>query len=135
MTPRGHIAEYRQNRVAGADAMDNPHRTVMLLLQGAIEETRRAENALAEKDLPGKVDCIDRALDIVDVLRAGLDHQAGGQIAGGLEALYVYIGECLVQANAGNRVEPLQEAIRLLSEIASAWAAIPPEKRQTTATP
>lgn len=126
MTPRGHIAEYRQNRVAGMDSADDPHRTILLLLQGVIERVRLAEHAIDTGDVPAKITAIGGALDILDVLRASLDHQAGGQIAGGLEALYVYISECLVQANAGNRKQPLAEALKLLSEITSAWAAIPP---------
>ncbi len=125
MTPRGHIAEYRQNRLAGVEAGDDPHRTILLLLQGAIERIRMAESAMNQGDVPAKLEAISSALDILDVLRASLDHQAGGQIAGGLESLYVYVGECLVQANAGNQRAPLDEAIRLLSEITSAWAAIP----------
>ena len=132
MTPRGHIAEYRQNRVAGVQTADDPHRTILLLLQGAIERIRMAENAMTEGNLPAKLEAISSALDILDVLRASLDHKAGGQIAGGLEALYVYIGECLVQANAGNKREPLDEAIRLLSEITNAWAAIPAQLAAAT---
>lgn len=127
MSNRGHIAEYRQNRTAGAQASDDPHRTITLLLQGAIERIRLAERAMAEGNVAEKLEAIDRALDIVDVLRASLDHEAGGQIAGGLEALYTYISELLVQGNAGNQPAPLAESIKLLGEIVSAWAAISPQ--------
>lgn len=125
MTPRGHIAEYRQNRTAGVESTTDPHRTILLLLQGAIERVRMADLAMERGDLSGKLESINNALDVIDVLMASLDHKAGGQIAAGLEALYAYMTEQLVKANAGNKREPLAEVIRLLTEIISAWAAIP----------
>lgn len=124
MTP-SHIAEYRQNRTAGVDNASDPHRTILLLLQGAIERVRMADRAMEQGDFRAKLESIDIALDVIDVLRASLDHQAGGEIAGSLEALYVYMGERLVQANAANDRKPLAEVINLLSDIVTAWAAIP----------
>lgn len=125
MSPRAEIAEYRQNRFAGVDVEADPHRAVMLLLQGGIERMRQADAAIAAGRTDIKIAAINAALDILDVLRASLNHDEGGQIAGGLEALYTYIGERLVQANAGNDREHLAECIRLLSDIASAWAEVP----------
>lgn len=119
------ISEYRQTRTAGLNPGEDPHRTVMLLLQGAIERVRRADAAIQQEAVPTKLTAVSQTLDILDVLRASLDHQAGGQIAGGLDSLYEYISQRLVQANATNNREHLAEAVRLLSEIASAWAEVP----------
>lgn len=125
MSPSAHIAEYRQNRFVGESVESDPHRTVMLLLQGAIERARAADAAIVGNRIDIKVTSINSAMDILEVLQASLDHDAGGNIAGGLESLYAYIIERLAQANALNNREYLAESIRLLSEIASAWAEIP----------
>lgn len=125
MPPSAHIAEYRQNRHAGVDAENDPHRTVMLLLQGAIERVRMADAAIVGGRVDVKINALNGAMDILEVLRASLDHQAGGNIADSLDALYAYIIERLVQANAGNNRDYLAEAVRLLSEIAGAWAEVP----------
>lgn len=125
MSPSAHIAEYRQNRFVGESVESDPHRTVMLLLQGAIERARAADAAIVGNRIDIKVTSINSAMDILEVLQASLDHEAGGNIAGGLESLYAYIIERLAQANALNNREYLAESIRLLSEIASAWAEIP----------
>ncbi|HEX5754753.1 MAG TPA: flagellar export chaperone FliS [Arenimonas sp.] len=119
------ISEYRQTRTAGLNPGDDPHRTVLLLLQGAIERVRSADAAIQQGAVQTKLTAIRQTLDILDVLRASLDHQAGGPIAGGLDSLYEYVSQRLVQANAVNNREHLAEAARLLSEIATAWAEVP----------
>lgn len=119
--PRHTIDQYRQTRQATGD---NPHRVIALLLGGALERIHRAEAALGRGDRPAKIAAIQSALEILDGLRLSLDHEAGGEIARGLETLYEYVSFRLIEANAGDDAGLLQEAARLLAEIDSAWAAI-----------
>jgi len=51
--------------------------------------------------------------------------KAGGDIALNLDALYEYMCQRLMQANASNKPEWLDEVSRLLGEIRSAWLSIP----------
>lgn len=62
-------------------------------------------------------------------MRASLDFGAGGELAANLDSLYDYMVRQLAKANAGDRVETLDEVLRLLGEIRSAWVLIPPEAR------
>ncbi|MFZ5757649.1 MAG: flagellar export chaperone FliS [Pseudomonadota bacterium] len=123
-----YIAHYRQTR--HADSGD-PHHVVALLLAGAIERVRAAEGAMRQNDVANKTRLLGSALDIVEGLRLSLDHDAGGEIAGRLEALYDYMTFRLVEANLRNDPMRLQEVASLLSDIESAWAAIPPSARET----
>lgn len=120
---RGVVAQYRQTHSAAADS--DPHRVIALLLTGAIEQARRAGTCIARNDVPGKLEAIRRALDILDALRLSLDHQAGGEIARGLDSIYEYASVRLVEANLHNDPERLHEVERLIGEIESAWQAIP----------
>lgn len=123
MTRHHYLAQYRDVRASEADPA--PHRLIALLLAGAIEQVRRAGACIAQGDVPGKLEAIRRALDILDGLRLSLDHQAGGDIARGLDSLYEYASVRLVEANLQNDAGPLQEVAGLLGEIEAAWLAIP----------
>ena len=64
-------------------------------------------------------------------LQASLDPQGGGEIARGLAELYAYIQERLVEANAEQKLAPLEEALNLLSIVHEGWkeaahTAMPP---------
>lgn len=123
MTRLGYLAQYRT--VRAVDDVPDPHRIVTLLLAGVIESVRRAGACMAQGDVAGKHEAISRGLNILDGLRLSLDHEAGGEIAGGLESLYEYASMRLVEANAGDQRAPLDEVAGLLGEIESAWQAIP----------
>ena len=62
-----------------------------------------------------------------------VDHEAGGEIAGSLSALYDYVQTRLIEANLHNDPAALRESLDLLGEIESAWNAIPNEQRQVPA--
>src|SRR5690606_24156461 len=80
----------------------SPHKLISLLLAGARERIAMAQAAMAEGRPGPKGEAISRACAIIDSLRGSLDHSAGGEIAGGLEALYDYASRRLVEANAAN---------------------------------
>ncbi|GAB3735844.1 flagellar export chaperone FliS [Luteimonas pelagia] len=118
--------QYRQTGLASAVLDADPHRLVTLMLSGARERARLAIACLERGDVPRKAQAITDASAIVAGLNGALDHQAGGDIAGGLSALYDYAQRRLVEANAGNDAAPLHEVDELLGEIETAWRAIAP---------
>jgi flagellar protein FliS len=68
---------------------------------------------------------ISKALDIINNgLAAALDQEKGGVIAERLASLYDYIARLLLAANLRNDEESLNQAERLLEDIASAWREI-----------
>lgn len=121
--PRSGIGQYQQARKT-VDESD-PHKVISLLLAGAIERVRQGAAAIERGDQPAKVQAVNRAIGIVDGLRMSLDLDAGGEIAAGLDALYEYMGQCLIQANVGSDASKLEEVRGLLQEIQTAWAEIP----------
>lgn len=125
-----HVAEqYRQTSVSSAVLEADPHRLIALLLAGAGERIRLAAACLGNGDIPRKAQAIGEACAIIASLNASLDHAAGGEIAGNLEALYDYSQRRLVEANLYNDTAPLHEVAGLLGDIESAWAAIPTTAR------
>jgi flagellar protein FliS len=118
--------QYRQTGVSSAVLEADPHRLIALMLTGVRERTRLAEACLERGDLPRKAQAISDASAIIGALNGALDLEAGGEIAGGLQALYDYAQRRLVQANAANDAAPLREIDELLGEIQTAWEAIAP---------
>lgn len=117
------------SEVMGAD----PHRLVALLLAGARERLHLAQACMLNNEPARKGKAIGEVCAIIGHLDGSLDHEAGGEIAGSLSSLYVYLQGRLVQANLNNDAGALQEAQLLLGEIESAWSAIPESQRESRA--
>ncbi len=108
--------------VAGA----TPHQLVIMLFDGFNDAVAQARTALAQGQIEAKCKAITRAARIVDEgLKAPLD-AAGGALTDNLRALYGYVALRLTQANLSNDVEALDECVKLLEPVRSAWVAIGP---------
>jgi flagellar protein FliS len=125
MNPNQYASTYKQvgleTEVSGA----GPHKLVLMLLDGAISAIKLAAIGIEKKDLPTKSAQLSKAISIINEgLRASLDHTQGGQIAGRLDSLYLFITSQLIEANLSNRAEPLKESLELLGMIQDAWKSI-----------
>ena len=116
---------YRQVGLeTGVDAA-SPHQLVLMLIDGFQDALSQARGAIAARDITAKGRAIGRAVRIIEEgLRAGLNQEAGGSLAGSLDALYRYITVRLTQANSSNDVAALEECTRLMEPVRSAWIAI-----------
>ena len=126
--PNGSNA-YQQVAAHGGVSAADPHKLILMLLDGAIQRIAQARGCTANG---AKVDAtlhLQRALAIVGELRASLD-LSKGQIAENLDALYDYIGRQLLIAHVPAKRDNLAHLSSLLGEIRSAWAAIPPAAQQ-----
>lgn len=100
----------------------SPEKLISMLFDGARTAIARARFAMEQNDVPGRGTAISKAVAIVsEGLRAALNLEAGGEVAANLQELYIYIERCLLQANLRSDVSKLNEADRLLADIASAW--------------
>lgn len=119
-------AMYQQESARGRVEDADPHQLTMLLLDTLIERINTARKQLQQRDLAGKANNVARAVNIVNELRSSLDHKAGAQLSGRLEALYEYVSRRLLHAQARNDEAALEESVRLMSPIRDAWRAIRP---------
>jgi flagellar secretion chaperone FliS len=123
------LAAYQSAAAHGGVAASDPHRLIVMLMDGAIERIATARGCMQRSETAEKARLINRAVSIVGELRNSLDLRKGGQIAANLAELYEYICRRLLVATAENRIEMLDEVSTLLHEIRSAWLAIAPEGR------
>jgi flagellar secretion chaperone FliS len=123
------LAAYQSAAAHGGVAASDPHRLIVMLMDGALERIATARGCMQRNETAEKARLINRAVSIVGELRNSLDLRNGGQIAANLAELYEYICRRLLLATTENKVEMLDEVSGLLHEIRGAWLAIAPEAR------
>ncbi|SDN37750.1 flagellar export chaperone FliS [Vreelandella arcis] len=121
---RGAKAYARVGVESGVMSAD-PHQLIVMLFDGAQAAIRAARIHMQAGNTAEKGRSISKAIDIVNNgLAAALDGEKGGEIAAQLSSLYSYVGRLLLNANLRNDEASLDEAERLLEDIASAWREI-----------
>jgi flagellar protein FliS len=123
------LAAYQSAAAHGGVAASDPHRLIVMLLDGALERIAKARGCMQRNEMAEKARLINGAMSIIGELRASLDMRQGGQIAANLAELYDYMSRRLLLASTENKVDMLDEVSSLLHEIRSAWLAIAPEAR------
>lgn len=121
---------------AGASA----HQLILMLFEGALVATADARRHMLHGNVAAKGESVSKAIMIIDDgLKASLDVTAGGVLARNFHALYEYMSNRLLFANARNEPAALDEVRRLLTELKEAWAAIdkppapaPAQEQRTT---
>jgi len=119
------LAAYRSVAAHSSVETADPHRLIVMLMDGALERIAAARGAMDHGELATRNHLVHRAVDILQELRASLNLQAGGEIAANMADLYDYSSQQLVRANLQNRPELLDEVGNLLRQIRSAWIQIP----------
>lgn len=120
------LAAYQSVAAHGGVAQADPHRLVLMLMDGAVQRITAARGCIARGERGAKAQHLQRALAIIDELRASLDADRGGPLAQSLEDLYEYMGRQLIRANVEDSGTHLDEVLGLIAEIRGAWVAIGP---------
>jgi len=123
------LAAYSSASAHGGVAAADPHKLIVMLMDGALERIATARGCIDRKDTVEKARLLNRAVSIIGELRNSLDLKAGGEIAANLGELYDYMSRALLKANADNSTKQLDEVSALLHEIRGAWLAIPAQAR------
>ena len=109
---------------SGVDAA-NPIELIVMLYDGAILACNSAIPFVKQDNYASRSEHIYKAIKIIQSgLRMSLDREVAGDIVINLDALYIYMTNLLVKANIEVTEAPIQEVIRLLTELRSAWAEI-----------
>lgn len=119
------IEQYKKAGTQTSIESASPHRLIQMLLEGAVEKLRSAKRYMQSGDRALKGSHIAWVVSILDGLRMSIDKEAGGEIGRNLDDLYEYMARRLIEANAQNDLDALDEVSVLLFEIKSAWDAVP----------
>lgn len=97
---------------------------LVMLYDGAIKFLNQAKDHLAANDMAKKGIAISKALDVLNELESTLNMEKGGELARNLHGLYVFCANHLVRANLKKDAAMIDEVIKILLGIRSAYAQI-----------
>ena len=98
----------------------SPAKILTMLYDRLLLDLQRAETAQRMEDWGAAAPCLLHAQEIVAELMSSLRPELwdGGP---GLLALYGYVTQSMIAANAGRDIEKTRECIRLLEPLRTAW--------------
>jgi flagellar secretion chaperone FliS len=118
------LAAYQMVATHGGVASADPHRLVLMLLDGALSRLAQARGCMDRDVKAARLVNLNKALAIVAELRACLD-LSQGEIAGNLDSLYDYMTRQLLKAHVEDGAKAIDEVARLLQEVRGAWLNLP----------
>ncbi len=99
----------------------SPQEITALLYEACINNLEEGRTAIQENNFTLANENLQKANDILERLGAGINYEAG-IIADQLEAVYNYMADCLIMANLNKDVNAIDEVLKLLTEISTAWS-------------
>jgi flagellar protein FliS len=124
------LTELRQYTAHTAQTA-TPGQLVVMLYDGFLRFCAQGRAAFEAGDIGTSGSRLTRAQDIVTELRVTLD-MTQGEIAINLASLYEYVGERLTAARLNKDMAEVGEAVRVMSDLRSAWAQIASQQRPAT---
>ena len=134
-TARGGASLYARVGLETGIMIATPHHLITLLFKGAKAAIVMARHHMGKGETVAKGNAISKALNIIDNgLKPSFEAEPGDArataLVANLMALYDYISKCLLRANLRNDAALLDEADRLLENVASAWREVDPHEPQ-----
>lgn len=115
------LEEYQRNQEAEQHLAENPRKTVLLLLQGAVDKGNLAKVCHQSHALVEKGFHLGRMTTILDALRDRLSFTQDTPLAYDLEELYRYADQSIQEAVFEKDSFYLDSAIEILTELRDAW--------------
>lgn len=99
----------------------SPQELRLMLYDGAIKFSRQAADALTAEDYETAYGALMRAQKIVLELSSSLNHEVAPELCSKLSGLYTFIYKKLVEANFQRKIEPVQDALKILEYERETW--------------
>jgi flagellar protein FliS len=123
------LAAYRSASIHGNVAAADPHRLVLMLMDGVMDRLANARGCIERGETARKAQLLHSCVVLLGELRASLNMSQGGELARNLSELYDYMVRQLLRANVESNVEYVKEVSSLMGEVRGAWTAIAPQVR------
>lgn len=118
MTPRNAYSAYANNRINTA----SPAELTLMLYDGAIKFCNIALMAIEQKNIEKAHTNIRKVQNIIEEFRATLNFKY--PVAQDFENVYLYISDCLHEANMTKEPEMLEESLKHLRTMRDTWKEV-----------
>jgi len=115
MAVRNPYNTYKENSVKTA----SPEELTLMLYNGALKFINKGKMGIEAKNIQDANEGINRAQDIIHELNNSLNMDY--EMSDNMRSLYTYILEKLVEGNLQKKVEPLDEAKGMVTELRDTW--------------
>lgn len=115
------LQEYQRNQEEENHLKENPRKTILLLLQGAVDKGNMAKVCHQSQALVEKGFHLGRMTTILDALRDRLAFTQDTPLSFDLEELYRYADQSIQEAVFEKDTFYLDSAIEILTELRDAW--------------
>ena len=115
------LQDYKRNQEAENQLKEEPRKTILLLLQGAVDKGNMAKVCHQSSALVEKGFHLGRMTTILDALRDRLSFTQDTPLAFDLEELYRYADQSIQEAVFEKDSFYLDSAIDILTELRDAW--------------
>jgi flagellar protein FliS len=122
------LETYKRNQFHTADKGT----LLLMLYQGAIDFLKRAKEHMAAGQIGDKGLYISKAHAVIAELLSSLDLEVGGDLPRSLRSLYGFMMDQLMDAHLGNKVQPIDDVIALLSTLREGWEGAVAQARKET---
>ena len=113
-------SHYQEMEITTAD----PFELVLILYRGAIQKLKSSLDCFGADCIEQRINKINKAGAMIGELQSTLDFERGQQIALSLGRLYAYMLQRLLEANLQQDPSAVEEVIKLLQTLASAWQEV-----------
>lgn len=115
MAVRNPYNTYKENSVKTA----SPEELTLMLYNGALKFINKGKMAIEAKNIQEANEGINRAQDIIHELNNSLNMDY--EVSNNMRSLYTYIIDKLVEGNIQKKLEPLDEAKDMVTEMRDTW--------------
>jgi flagellar protein FliS len=112
------LSRYKRTEIETAP----PLKLLLMLYDGAVARSESAAECIRRGDYEAAHRSLIKAQDILTELMVSLDPDAGAAPIRELFGLYEYMHRLLVQANIRKETSPVEEVVRILTDLRDAWA-------------
>ena len=112
--------QYKRSNVETAGKLE----LILMCYDMTMLSLEQAKDHLQNGEIDKKALKIQKAIDIISELQANLNFEKGGEIATGLDSLYMYIIKRVIHADIQKDYPAFNECIEILKELKSAWEGI-----------
>ncbi|MRI33917.1 flagellar export chaperone FliS [Endozoicomonas sp. OPT23] len=126
---------YQSNQTRTRAEVADPYQMVKILFENLMDNLARAKGAIELKNHALKGETIGRSMDIINALRAGLDHSVNEEMTRNLDDLYQFCNNNLTQASMKNDLEALNDAVTIIQQLKSTWDQLGSPEREKAPEP
>lgn len=119
------LNKYRSTRTITV----SPLQVLLQLYDGALKYLRTGADAIDAKDPATRGVALSKAHAIVSELQATLDDSQAPELCEQLSSLYDFVLQQITTANLKSETKPIEDAIKILVELRSAWRELAMQKR------